>query len=275
MTLASGLVFRQPIPVQPMKAVTAVAVTERLTAGDIAAAGLIVGLAMLILGLRGRAGWISAKCPRPMVRAIQLGVGAKLALEGMYWRLGVKFTVSGMTATAPVPLFGRDSLIIAAAALAVLLFSERRSLPGLLAVFAAGFLPLYLGHPGAHESFTFGWPRFEWQLPTSRQWLTGLWHGASPQLPLTLLNSVLAVCASSADCFPGRGISAGRMAANVGVMNLIAVPFGGLPMCHGAGGLGALWRFGARTGGSVIMLGTLLMGAGLLPGGSLLSVIQQ
>ena len=46
-------------------------------------------------------------------------------------------------------------------------------------------------------------------------------------------------------------------------------------MCHGAGGLAAQYRFGARTGGSVVMLGLLKVMAGLLFGGALLGLLQS
>jgi MFS superfamily sulfate permease-like transporter len=112
-------------------------------------------------------------------------------------------------------------------------------------------------------------------IPSADQWWTGLTRGAIPQLPLTLLNSVIAVCALSGDYFPGRGVTPRRMAASVGLMNLLCVPFGGMPMCHGAGGLAAQYRFGARTGGSVVMLGAMKILAGLLLGGMLLTTLQH
>ncbi len=96
-----------------------------------------------------------------------------------------------------------------------------------------------------------------------------------PQLPLTLLNSVVAVCALSSDYFKGRGIPPRKMAISVGLMNLICVPFGAIPMCHGSGGLAAQYRFGARTGGSVIMLGVLKVAAGLFLGRMLLVLLQS
>ena len=58
-------------------------------------------------------------------------------------------------------------------------------------------------------------------------------------------------------------------------MNLLCVPLGGIPMCHGAGGLAAQHRFGARTGGSVILLGTLKITIGFLFGGALLGLLQS
>ena len=64
------------------------------------------------------------------------------------------------------------------------------------------------------------------------------------------------------------------MAVSVAFMNLICVPFGGMPMCHGSGGLAAQYRFGARTGGSVIMLGIAKIIVGLVFGVGLIGLLD-
>ena len=57
-------------------------------------------------------------------------------------------------------------------------------------------------------------------------------------------------------------------------MNLFTVPLGGIPMCHGAGGLAAQYRFGARTGGSVIILGAIKIISGVFLGAMLFQLLQ-
>jgi MFS superfamily sulfate permease-like transporter len=146
--------------------------------------------------------------------------------------------------------------------------------PAMLYIFPAGFALLYWAEPSAYSGLTLAPPAFGVVWPEPNDWWAGLTRGALPQLPLTLLNSVVAVCALSADYFPGRGIPPRRMAASVGLMNLVCVPLGGMPMCHGAGGLAAQHRFGARTGGSVILLGVMKIAAGLVLGAGLLSLLQ-
>ena len=42
-----------------------------------------------------------------------------------------------------------------------------------------------------------------------------------PQIPLTLLNSVIAVCQLSGDLFPDKSPSATKVATSVGLMNLV------------------------------------------------------
>lgn len=262
MNVVTGIVFRQPIPVQPMKAIAAVAIAEGLSAGTIAAAGLVMGTAVFTLAVVGGVDWIARAIPKPVVRGIQAGVGVKLAWTGLAW-LGA------------LPAIGWDSWLVAAALGGLVLLMLGRRQPVLLYVFAVGLALAGVIGAGAYQTLTVAPPAFRVVMPSIDQWWTGLTRGAIPQLPLTLLNSVIAVCALSGDYFPARGIAPRRMAASVGLMNLLCVPFGGMPMCHGAGGLAAQYRFGARTGGSVVMLGGLKIVAGLLLGGVLLTTLKH
>ncbi len=262
MNITTGIWFRQPVPVQPMKAIAAVAIAESLGAGAIASAGMITGLAVMVLTFGGGVDWVARTIPKPVVRGIQAGVGVKLAWKGFQW-LGA------------LPVFAWDSWLIAAVVgLAAALWVSRQQ-PVLLYVFIAGFVLVGFQQKDVSPVQSFTWPRFHFVMPTPDEWWTGLTRGALAQLPLTLLNSVIAVCALSHDYFPGRGIPPRRMAASVGLMNLCCVPLGGMPMCHGAGGLAAQYRFGARTGGSVVMLGTMKIVVGLLLGGTLLATLRH
>ena len=62
--------------------------------------------------------------------------------------------------------------------------------------------------------------------------------------------------------------------SGIGLMNLVTVPLGGIPMCHGSGGLAAQYKFGARTGGSVIMLGVIKVFIGIVFGGALIGLLR-
>ena len=85
MNVATGCFFRQPIPVQPMKAIAAVAITEGLAKGELMASGILMGAILFLFGLTGTIGVINRWIPRPLVRGIQLGVGLKLAATGIGW----------------------------------------------------------------------------------------------------------------------------------------------------------------------------------------------
>jgi len=261
MNIATGLLFRLPVPVQPMKAIAAIAIAESLTPGAIAASGMAMGVIVTTLALVGAVRWIDAVAPRAVVRGVQAGVGAKLALTGMAW-------------TAGLPAVGVDSAAAAVVLAALVALVAGRRLPVALLLFLLG---LSLAAWRARDEFgSMPWspPTLGPIAPTAQDWITGLTRGVIPQLPLTLLNSVIAVCALSSDLFPGRGVAPRRMALSVGLMNLLCAPFGGMPMCHGAGGLAAQHRFGARTGGSVVMLGAGKIIFALALGGSLMTLAQ-
>lgn len=261
MNILTGLIFRQPIPVQPMKAIAAIAIAEGLLRDEIVAAGLWMGLLLMALALTGMISRLNHFIPKAIVRGIQLGVGLKLAIKGMQWITPLPFLEFNSITTA---------LIVAAILLLLIYFKQ----PGLLYIFLAGFVILALEQPNIFSQLTFSMPTLSFHWPEVNTWLSGLHKAALPQLPLTLLNSVVAVCALSGDYFPGRGIAPKRMAISVGLMNLLCVPFGGMPMCHGSGGLAAQYRFGARTGGSVIMLGIAKIIGGLLFGVGLVTLLD-
>ncbi|MFQ5606877.1 MAG: putative sulfate/molybdate transporter [Candidatus Zixiibacteriota bacterium] len=241
--IVTGTLFGLPIPVQPMKAIAAVAIAEQLLPEQIAAAGLIVGAVVLLLGLTGLIEKIERLVPRSVIRGIQLGIGAKLALKGFEFIAGV-------------PVFDLDSATTAATlGIAVLLLSHVRRFPAALALLGIGLALTFTMAPSGAIPVEPGFARFSLIFPDMASWKVGLFRGALPQAPLTLLNSVLAVCALSGDLFPGKKVSTRRMAVSVGAMNLLSCWFGAMPMCHGSGGLAGQHFFGARTGGSVVMLG--------------------
>ena len=259
MNIVTGVVFGIPMPVQPMKAIAAVAIAERLNESQIIASGITTGLVVLILGMTGLVGWLDRVMPRTVVRGLQLALGLKLLSGGF-----------GMVASSGVWI-GPDSigLGILCAMMVLYLFFSRR-VPGALVVFVIGLAALFYEHPDVATQTQAGlnwhWP----DLSNSHDWWTGFWRATVPQIPLTTLNSVIAVCALSADLFPERASSPRRVAISVGLMNLLCCPFGAMPMCHGAGGLAGQYRFGARTGGSVVMLGAAKILIALFLGGSLL-----
>jgi len=260
MNVFTGLLFRQPIPVQPMKAIAVVVITEGLVQDELIAAGLLMGVALLIFS--GIVDQINRFIPKPIVRGIQLGIGLKLAAKGAEW-------------VSELAIIGWDSITFAIIVICFLLVLANRKQPALLYIFLIGFVILYFKQPNIFSSISISWPKFYWHWPSQSAWNGGLFKGALPQIPLTLLNSVVALCALSSEYFPGRGVQPRKIAAGIGLMNLLCVPLGGIPMCHGAGGLAAQYRFGARTGGSVILLGALKIAIGFLFGGALLGILQS
>lgn len=263
LNIVTGVAFGIPMAVQPMKAIAAVAIAEGLNEGQILAAGIVTGGVILILGLTGLINWLNRAMPKSVVRGLQLALGLKLLTGGF-----------AMIADTKV-LIGWDSIglgVLCASLVLLLYFSTR--VPGALVVFGLGLAALLLAQPSLLTATSLG---MDWHLPALGRldvWTQGTWRGALPQIPLTTLNSVIAVCALSVDLFPNHPAEPRRVALSVGLMNLVCCPLGGMPMCHGAGGLAGQYRFGARTGGSVVMLGIVKVVLALLFGGSLLVWLQ-
>ena len=264
MNVVTGVVFRIPIPIQPMKAIAAVAIAEGFTESQILTAGIATGAVLLLLAVTGLIDWLNRVIPESVVRGLQLGLGLKLLISGFQ-----------MVAGAGV-LIGWDSVgigVVCAVLILLLYFSTRA--PGSLVVFGIGLIALLAGQSSLLSETRLG---MSWHMPSLSDvgdWATGITLGALPQIPLTTLNSVIAVCALSLDLFPERPAAPKRVALSVAVMNLVCCPFGAMPVCHGAGGLAAQYRFGARTGGSMVMLGAVKILLALLLGGSLLVWLQH
>jgi len=262
--VSTGLTFGIPLAVQPMKAIATVAIGEGMNETQILVAGVATSITILVLALTGTVGWLHRKLPISLIRGLQLALGLKLLTTGM-----------GMVSGTNV-LFAWDSQItgLLCGVIVLVLFNSQR-IPAALLVFGIGLVALLAGTPELLSHTQFG---ITWKLPSLPTWndlATGVWHGAVPQIPLTTLNSVIAVSALSYDLFPIRPAEPRKIAISVGLMNLICCPLGGMPMCHGAGGLAAQYRFGARTGGSVVALGGIMMVLAFLFGGSLLLWLQE
>ncbi|MFW6189500.1 MAG: putative sulfate/molybdate transporter [Planctomycetota bacterium] len=269
MNVCSGLAFGIPIAVQPMKAIAALAIAGTLSAGQMAGAGLAVGLAVLLLSGFGLVGWVQRVVPKAVVGALQLTVGFRLALAA------VRMMLFESGAGRLHPATGPNGLVVAGVAFILMIVLFRRTQWLGLALTGLGLGLACLARPSLLATPQVEMWQPNWSLDASAA-VSGVWKGGLAQLPLTLLNSVLAVSALAATLFPQRSECARprKVAVSVGLMNLIACPFGGMPMCHGSGGLAGQHRFGARSGLSMVMLGTGKLLVGLLLGGAALAWMQ-
>lgn len=259
--VVTGLAFSIPMAVQPMKAIAAVALTGGLTAPQIVAAGASVSAMVLVLGATGLIDALHRAIPRSVVRGLQLALGLSLVMKGLQMVAGTGAWV------------GPDSYLVGAVAACTvpLLFFSRR-VPAALVLFGAGIALALWKHPEVAGSLHLGFTLPSWSPPSWSDFEAAFFKAALPQLPLTTLNSVVAVCALSADLFPERRAEPRKVAVSVGLMNLVAGWFGGMPMCHGAGGLAGQHRFGARTNGSILLLGGVKMLVGVVLGASLMAM---
>src|SRR6185437_15050324 len=244
-----GFLYRTPFPVQPMKAIGAIAATQTaqtatITAATVSAASLSTGLIWLTLGLTGAAKSIASLIPRPVVIGIVLGLGLSFMIEG------IKLMQGGW-------------LIAAVALLGTLLLLTNKSIPAMFLLLLFGVLCGAIENPeplrlllGTKPGFRL--PSFALAHITWHDLLIGTTLLALPQLPLTLGNAIIAIREENNRLFPDRAVTENRIAGSTGVMNLAAAALGGVPMCHGAGGMAGHVAFGARTGGASIILGSIL-----------------
>ncbi len=236
----AGLVYRQPIPIEPMKTVAVVAIAGQATAGEVVAGGLLLGALFLLLGL---AGWIEpivARIPVPVTRGVQLGLALLLARSAVVYALkDPALALAGLAVVGAFFLIRRRWAVPDLSAILILVL-------GIVLGVLAGGVP----EPAVPLPYPV--------LPAAADWLPALLVLVLPQAVLTLTNSIAATELLARDLLP-RPPSAGLLSRMIGAMNLIAVPLGGIPMCHGAGGLAAQYRFGGRTGWSNAIAGLVLV----------------
>lgn len=254
--LVTALIYRRPVPVQPMKVVAAVAIAGGLSAEGVSGSGLLLGVVLLVLALFGLVGRLGRLIPETVMNGVQLGVGLYLAMAGIELVVGEVWL--GIIALSAVLLMQLSPLRPAAALLvlsAAAAWGVSQAPQALDRLDLGLFLPVF-ALPG---------------LDGLRQ--AGL-EALLPQLALTLTNATVITAAIAAEYFPRDRdrITPDRLALSTGALNLLLAPLGAIPMCHGAGGLVVQHRFGARTGLAPAIFGIscLLLGLFLGPNALLL-----
>jgi MFS superfamily sulfate permease-like transporter len=258
-----GVYFKTPFPVQPMKAIGAVAATQAaqtatITAGSVYGADLATGVIWLILGLTGAATHLSRLVSRPVVIGIVLGLGIGFMLEGIRWMSG-------------------GWLIAASGLLGTVLLLTNKAIPAMFLLLIFGAVCGAWQNPEiltvlSSAKIAFHLPAFALTAITWHDLLIGTAFLALPQLPLTLGNAVIAIREENNRLFPDRAVTENRIATSTGLMNVGSAVLGGVPMCHGAGGMAGHVAFGARTGGAPIILGVILLCLALFFSGSIQTI---
>jgi hypothetical protein len=245
-----GLIYGLPMPIQPLKAMAVIVISQKIAPDVLYGGGLAIGLIMLALALTGLLTRLADFIPRSVVRGLQLGLGLNLAT------LALK---------QYVPADGTGGLVLAAAALLVTVFllGNRKCPAALLVVLlgAAYAAVFHLDFSRLQHSVGLALPALH--VPTTGDVLQGFWVLALPQLALSIGNSVIATRQTIHDLFPERPVTVRRIGLTYALMNLVQPFISGIPTCHGAGGLAGHYAFGGRTGGSVIIYGSVYVVVGL------------
>ena len=283
--LFSGVYFGVTMPVEPMKVIGAYAIATGIAAPQIFAASLINGLFLLVVGVTGAMTLIGKYTPKPVIRGVQLSTGVLLVSQGVKMMLGSsQFQVIRHVAEPYLSLQHLGPLPIGIAVgavlgfLTLLLLDNRRLPAALVVVFIGLFLGLILGtHEGLNKlELGINIPRLlPSGFPSWADFATSLFVLAIPQLPMTIGNSVIATGDLAKEYFGGssKKVTYPAICLSLATANIMSFFFGGMPMCHGAGGLASRFRFGARTAGSNIISGTLFLLLAVLLGSHALSVV--
>ena len=270
--IGCGVYYRIPMPVQPLKAVAAISITLGLSSNVIGASGIIMGVVLLLLSATNLSGWLVKIFPRAVIRGIQLSIGVTLA------RKGLELVVSQDTFIIGTPRYATLEqlplgIILAASGVAVFLLfkyvlpASARRFPPSLALVTFGFgSGLAFGPLPALQSVspdTLGLT-----LPTAAEFWIALTVLVIPQLPLTLGNAVVGTRDTARLYFNDGAarVQPRALTTSMGIANILAGFLGGMPICHGSGGLTAHYKLGARTGGAAIMIGGLLLALGIIFG---------
>ncbi len=262
MQVFSGLVYKMPMPVQPLKAVAALVIAKQISPAVIYGSGIAIGGLMLLLAVIGGLDWLARAIPKCVIRGIQFGLGLQLASVAL-----AKYVQSD----------GNAGILLAVLAfvISILLLNNKR-LPAALPVIGLGILFALLVKSDAQKLsqpvVAICLPQFS--LIGISDIITGFLLLSLPQIPLSIGNSVLATAQITKDLFPARNVSVKKIGITYGIMNLIVPWFGGFPVCHGSGGLVGHYTFGGRTGGSVIIYGSVFLVLGVLFGKSFGHIIN-
>ena len=274
--ILAGLYFGVPVAVQPMKVIAAYAITSEMTQLQIVSSGLWMGALVLFLGATGLIGVIQRYTPKSAVRGVQLAVGVVLLMKGLELMIGHDPNLA-VQMIGPI----NTGLLLGAAGLGLtLLLLENKKLPAALVLIVFGIAAgLLIGKPLDREAFAwgfhlpapmpYGWPAWDdlvWVLPIV----------VLPQLPMTIGNAIISNTDLTHEYFPetaGR-VTNRSVSISQGLANLVSFFLGGIPMCHGAGGVAAHYRFGARTTGSNLYIGGIFLVLALVFGENIVSVLR-
>lgn len=253
--LASAWYFRITMPVQPLKAMAAIAIASGLGFEIINAAGIAMGIILIVIAVTGVSTRLGALFPTSVIRGIQLGLGAMLVRTAFKMMIPDLFvaTIAGILLLVTLTLLRTVPPLIPLLVFGAALSMREASLSPLGAI-----------------ALTPGIPRG-----------ADLWQGfyvlVVPQLALTFGNAIVATNETGKLLYGERAdrLNLKSIPLSMGIANVASGLMGGAPMCHGCGGLTAHSKFGATSGRSGYIIGMFLIVLALFCGQSSLSIIRE
>ena len=286
MYIVGGAYYRVPIAVQPMKVISAYGIAMALSPQVITASGILLAVMLLFLGTTGLVDQVARLVPKPVIRGVQLSTGILLLSKGVHLIVGknplqlMRGAVEpflSVQAIGPVPMSIISGVVFGLVAL--LLLRSNRYPAGLVVVVAGTVFGVIFGawrelagiDVGLHlpEILPFG-------IPTLPDFSFALLALVAPQIPMTMGNAVIANRDLSFEYFghESRRVTDRALCMSMGLANVFSALVGGMPVCHGAGGLAAHYAFGARTAGSNLIIGGLFVALAVLLGPQSINILH-
>jgi SulP family sulfate permease len=284
--IVTGIYYGVTVPIQPMKVVGAYAIATGMDVSQILASGALVAVFLFLIGGTGAITIIGKYTPKAVVRGVQLSTGVLLMSQGVRFMFGTsKFQLLRQAAEpflkfqslGPIPIgiiIGIIGIIL------TLTLLENRKLPaGLIVVLGGIAAGLLLGNHEGLNPLRLGihLPKlFPFGFPSATDFTTAFILLVLPQIPMTLGNAVIAYADLSEQYFneASKKVTYKSACISMALANFVSFIIGGMPLCHGAGGLAAHYRFGARTAGSNLIIGAVFVALAVFLGANALGIVS-
>ena len=283
--ILTGFYYGVTVSIQPMKVIGAYAIATAMSSGQVLASGLLMGIVLLVLGITGAIDIIGKYTPKSVTRGVQLSTGTLLMAQGVKLMIGTsklqllhKMAEPYLTIQSLGPIPIGIFIGIAGAILTLLLLDNKKLPAGLVIVILGLIIGLILGTKQGFDKLAFGFYLPQWMplgFPLKADFTFAVFALVLPQLPMTVGNAVIANADLSKEYFKEKSkkVTYKSLSITMALGCIFSFFLGGMPLCHGAGGLAAHYRFGARTAGSNYMIGSIFVLLVLLLGSGILTII--
>lgn len=248
--IITAFVYGIPMPVQPLKAVALIVITQKVSASVIWGGGLAIGVIMLVLTLTGLLNWLNKIIPKTVIRGIQLGLGIQLSLLAVRDYIPADKTVG--------------YIFVAIAFIIAIFLIGNKKYPPAIFILLLGFVYVVFFKNIPFSDVSFSLPRVYFPGLSIQDIMSGLIILAIPQIPLSLGNSIFATNQIVKDLFPDKKMTVKKIGLTYSIMNIMGSFLGSIPVCHGSGGIAGHYTFGGRTGGSTFIYGLFYLLLGFL-----------
>ncbi len=262
--ITTGYIFKIPVSVQPLKAMSVIAIAQGLSPEFLSSTAFFYGVFFILISATGILNSLQKWFSLPIVSGIQVGIGLILAHKALQLVFQKGWVLSQNVQN---PLFNISVLVLAIFLLGFFRYKQQTLL--ILAVLGLAALAIkalsYSSIAGTEDVSLI-----HFRPPQLRFFLDATILLMIPQLPLTLGNAVFAASDTSHQLWNKQAVrvNPARLGLSIGVFNTLIGLFGGFPMCHGSGGMAAHAHFGGKTGGTTIIMGGILVLLSITPAAS-------